>query len=423
MQNLKPEKEQWSRNSDSICENFILDLSDYWKNDKLPPVASKMINNGLKMQKNSLTKNNLSLRYRITPRGLLTAKSGFKTWKDILYTNTMEWRTCLIEREIYRNDRKIYKDKEKSILYMTVTNANDSSFLAKEKYSCPNCGAISTVETLANECPYCKTHFNITDLFPKITNFFTLKDFGRNGKEVIGSMLKVMAPLGILASILFSWLNFTTGAMSSLGTSIIAGVVGGGIFGVIVGYIIVSLSMFISLIGGAGKSVGVCMDTAGSRKRFENTVRAYNPEFSFEYFSDKVVGILKTLLLQDNITDSPYYVGNQELSFANVVESSFKGAVALKSLQFQNNYAYVSVDVYMQNYYYVNGKIKRRDEKFRVNIRKNIAIKMNYGFSLTEINCKHCAGSFDASITNKCPYCGNAYFIEDDDWVVAGINP
>ena len=65
---------------------------------------------------------------------------------------------------------------------------------------------------------------------------------------------------------------------------------------------------------------------------------------------------------------------------------------------------------------------KSSKEKFRVVVCKNIHAIANAGFSIKNVNCRSCGGSFDATREHNCPYCGNPYHLGNDDWVVIEFN-
>lgn len=51
-----------------------------------------------------------------------------------------------------------------------------------------------------------------------------------------------------------------------------------------------------SLFTEAGKSIPMLVNTAGSKNRFVSYMSQYSPEFSYEYFSDKVVSMIKMIM-------------------------------------------------------------------------------------------------------------------------------
>lgn len=71
---------------------------------------------------------------------------------------------------------------------------------------------------------------------------------------------------------------------------------------------------------------------------------------------------------------------------------------------------------------YANGdnvKLKRKD--FLATFQRRTDIPINPHFSVTKIQCPSCGGSFNAVQNKICPYCGNAYDIALDDWVLSEL--
>jgi len=160
----------------------------------------------------------------------------------------------------------------------------------------------------------------------------------------------------------------------------------------------------------------------GSSQRFMNQMQQYTPEFSYEYFVGKVVSLLKMIIFADGTGELPYYEGGELPDiFSDIVDASFSGAVALKDFAMQDGNAYVTVDVYMENFYERKGRVHRRNDVFRMKLRKNISKPVDFNFSIKKIHCKNCDASFDATRQKNCPNCGTEYQVGDDDWVVLEV--
>lgn len=156
-------------------------------------------------------------------------------------------------------------------------------------------------------------------------------------------------------------------------------------FGALSGYLWYVIKVMRHLFADAGKLLPMLINVAGSGKKFVSQMKRYSPEFSYEYFSDKVVSILKMLVYSEKPQEVPYYVGEPFGNvFSDIIDSSYTGAVALKRFQVQEEYCYVTVDIYMDDIY-------------------------------------DCGSSFNAAIQRSCPNCQTRYEIEDDDWTVLNI--
>lgn len=55
---------------------------------------------------------------------------------------------------------------------------------------------------LQNGCEYCGTHFEMKDLFPKVTSYYFIEEIGGTENELKGSIKKFVLPC-ILISIVY----------------------------------------------------------------------------------------------------------------------------------------------------------------------------------------------------------------------------
>lgn len=417
----------WDKSHGSIFENFALDLGSFTHTGKYPPDAGQDVKYGLELQSERLKEKNLKMQYGISPRGLLANDRGAgRQWQDHKYITQMEFRTCLLSRTIYRDNRKVYEKDQNSTLYQFITNARDASAVVDELYSCPNCGAVSKISVLQNGCPFCKTYFSMHELFPKVTNYYFLQDDSLTDKEFKHTMRRVLLPCIVLCVLAYTPFYYLTSEHSSAASRLIyallTGVIGGTIAGAVCGYFLWAFIQFGSLFVRAGKSMPMILNSAGSGRRFTAFMSRYSPEFSFEYFTDKVISMIKMIIYSKNPSDLPFYEGEPLGSrFLNVIESSYAGAVALQRYRAQGDYCYVLVDVYLENLYDNGSRIDMKKEKVRVELRRNVRRPIDINFSVERIQCKNCGASFNAAKMRNCPHCGTRYEMGDDDWVITKV--
>lgn len=428
--NNQNDKVTWDKSHHSMFENFALDLNGFTNTGQYPADAGQDVKYGLELQFERLKEKNLKMKYGIAPRGLLADGQGFgKQWSDDRYISRMEYRSCSLSRTLYRDSKKLYQKNQNSIFYQIITDVHNSHAVAEELYSCPNCGAVSKIKVLQNGCPFCGTFFEMNDLFPKVTNYFFIKDSGYTQKEIKRSIGKVILPCMVLSMIAYTIFFLKTNldpnveeAVAQIVSSIVSGMIGGAVFGAISGYVLWAVLKIGSLFVQAGKSIPMLVNSAGSGKRFVSFMSQYSPEFSYEYFSGKVVSLIKMIIFCKNENNLPYYegasLGNR---FLNVVESSYTGAVALKTYGVQGDYCYVSVDVYLENLYDNGNRIETKNEIIHVELRRNIRKPINVHFSIESIQCKSCGASFNAAKMRNCPHCGTRYEIGDDDWIITKL--
>ena len=293
----------------------------------------------------------------------------------------------------------------------------------EEFYSCPNCGANVKIKELTKGCPYCNTFFKMDELYPKISNYYILNDYGRTSNELKREILKFVIPAIIVAIIGYTLdMHYSPEMSKSWGSAIIIGILSGIIAGGLFGYVLWAISLIARLFIDAGKAVSILSKTSGSNKRFENYMKRYSPEFSYTYFTGKVVSLVKIILFSDKPDELPVYEGEMLGNrFDNLIDTSFNGAVACKNMKEQDGIITLSVEAFMTNTYESGGKIIEKDETVRLTMKRRTGGKLDYHFSIKKLQCINCGGSFDATKNRICPYCGSPYQLEDMDWIVTSI--
>lgn len=418
------EEVAWSRSNHSLFEDFAISLEEYTKTGKAPAEGDWDIQYGLDLQDERLQKKGLVMKYKFVPRGHVPmGRENNKSWSDEHYTSTLPWRTCRLERSLYRGTKKEHEDKENMIFYQTITDVNTPQLIGRDVHNCPNCGAAVTIGELQKGCPYCSAHFEITDIFPAVSNYYFLKDPSMTDKEYKTYLAKFMIGCGVFLLIGGSFYQYFYGgaAKGSLILSMINTVPGSIFGGVILGYFAASYAMLGKLIHGAGKELAF-LPSMGTGRRFVRKMKKYSPEFSFEYFSNKIVSLLRMIIFEDNPSNLPVYIGKPLGNlFGNVVDVFYTGVLGFRTLTVKEDYCYVSVDVFLDNLYDNGKRVFQRREKYRVWVKKNIRKPVNMHFSIRHLQCKGCGMSFDATKEKYCPGCKTAYDLENEDWVVTRI--
>lgn len=238
--NNQNQQTTWDKSHHSIFENFALDLESFTDTGEYPAYGGQDLKYGLELQFERLKKRNLKMKYDIVPRGTFADRSGAgRQWSDNRYISWMEYRTCRLSRTICRDTKKAYEKNQNSIFYQIITNAKNPEAVAEELYSCPNCGAVSRIAELQSGCPFCGTFFEMKELFPKVTNYFFIKDSGYTEKEIKHSIGKVVLPCMALCMAAFSiyyCFNLDLKDTYQILSSVIGGIIGGAVAGAIIGY-------------------------------------------------------------------------------------------------------------------------------------------------------------------------------------------
>ena len=157
----------------------------------------------------------------------------------------------------------------------------------------------------------------------------------------------------------------------------------------------------------------------GSRTAFKDYMEKLSQEYSYEYFADKTVALIKMLIYSDKPEELTFYNGPAlDPSLQNILNVTSLGEVGITRMEVIGDYVVVNANVHLDDTYINGEQIRVVNDMFRVVMKKNITKPVNLGFNITSLHCPSCAGSYDATRTKICPHCGSANRIEDVDWAV-----
>lgn len=409
------------KSEDDVFEKFAKQLQEFTVSGEIPKAGDQDMQYYLELQQERLKKRNIKMRYDIEQRKDFNGKlpNNWK-WSDEIYTNKMECHSCFLTKAFSRDEKKLYKKKQKKNFYEFITYAGKSTGMGEELYCCPNCGAVSRIRELEEGCPYCGTHFQMDDLFPKVTNYYFVPDQSMTAEENKKQCIKCMLPCILVLILIFLIGNLLEG--NSILASLLMSVFAGGILGGVLGYLIIIGMTFSFIFSQAKDTSGMLVQSIGSKGRFVHKMKQFSPAFSYEYFTGKVISLLQMLLFSEHVEELPYYTGNATGELCpDVVDSTYAGAIALKKFRVEGAYAELDVYAYVENMYDKGRFVKRKMDRYKMHLRKNISVPIDYHFSIKKIQCKNCAKSYDATKYKTCPSCGTGYEIGDDDWIVTSI--
>ncbi len=428
-------EDQWRKDSDDIFERFAAGLDDSISTGEKLKCADRDLQFALKLQNDRVRKNNLKIKYDLKPRGLMD--KGFiipQKSQDGHYINSIEVRSCEKDETIFSDGKKIFHRKNRVDLHQTLTNITSPKDVENDDYMCPDCGTSSKISTLIEGgCPSCGNKFKISELYPKISNYYFLMDVSSSKKELwktaIPSILISIAAhyipcliyglLSILLASVFSKNPYE--AMQNVSTGIgalIFGFIYAIFMGAIVGWMVTSLIYLVRFGAFAADRIPFTK-YLGTQKKFEEFMKSVSPEFSYEFFAGKTVSLVKMALLSDDPTELPFYNAEPPAPFfKKLIDSESRGVVGVVDSKTEGDYAIVTSDVFLENTYFQDGKIIRKNDKLRVVMKRNVNKPIDINFKITAFHCPTCGGSFDATKNKICPYCGNAYKMEDTDWSI-----
>ena len=363
----------------------------------------------LKLQHDRIARKGLELDYNIYSRDNKKFIAG-SNWRDFHYESTVCFKRFGIKRNVKKDGKKKYSDDRKSVMYETITDVVTGTYPYNDTYSCPNCGAISTIAELQNGCSYCGARFQMDDLFPKVTSYYFLDDPG---------MTKMEFRSGYLVSLIVTLLTmYILCLITKKGIGYYIGFTIGSFF---IAYVLYAYYLFMRLIFGAISSAGK-MGTAGSRSKFETRIKKISPEFSYEYFTSKTLSLIKTAVFSENEKDLLFYDGKKlDPKMKDIIDMNYGGALGCKSIFEDRYFITVETKAYFDVLYASEGKIYFKKQVFSAKLKRRTDIPVNFNFSMTKIACPFCGASFNATKNRNCPYCGNRYEIITDDWALVEL--
>ncbi|MGN0395645.1 MAG: hypothetical protein ACI4EF_09785 [Coprococcus sp.] len=406
-----------------IYNTFARQLGEWSEMRKLPHTASQDTKYYLELQSKKMDSMGVTVTEQLKERKRSSNITG-STFDDPKYTSRRLFKSFGRKVTYYQNSKKKLKNSDNIVLYEMVTSAKQGRISPHESYCCPNCGAISTIDELQSGCPYCQTRFLMSDLFPKVTNFFHLHDYGMSSSD-LGKKFLMWALIGFLIGIPAGCVRMVSGlghATTAEMTMTAAGhLISTPFLGILAGIAFFLLLTVGRLIIDSIRVTPILAKTATTKQRLNAIMRQYDPYFSYEFFESKVLALLKIMLYCDEKENLAVYAGSQPAPRFDVVDAVYRGAIALNACNVQDGNCEIDLDIYMDDIHVREGKMKRKNDVFHMKLVKNIGTPTDLGFSFKKVNCQFCGASFDATRVKCCPYCGGDYVLKKDDWVVTKV--
>ncbi|MBE5959223.1 MAG: hypothetical protein E7254_10245 [Lachnospiraceae bacterium] len=412
------------RRYDELTDKFISQVKSYFgkESDTNLTAFTSEQEYVMQLQKERLSKNNLSIKTKIEQKKNRGSRLYFGSWNDEKYKGETACNFYKWSNVFYRNNESIYKKTESEFVYGNILDTKDSSISYEEDtYNCPNCGSPSKVGELKKGCSYCGTKFEMSDLFPKVSTYYFVKDPTNNLYRDL-SIIAILCAIAAVFIVSISMKDSETATGIWLVVSSIFSFIFATFFLVFNVFILYMMGYIISLIAGLGRPMRMMSAKRRGKKLFENTMKKYGPEYSYDYFSGKVASMTEMIIFSDNPDDLLICIGNPiKDMFSGIVYSTYSGAVGINNINIEGDYCTIIAEVFLNNYYYDGNHIKEKKESFFVRVSRNVNKKIDLGFSIKAIQCKNCAASFDATKNDCCPYCSTKYDIKDEDWFVTGV--
>ena len=414
-------------NSNEEDSKLFLDYLNELENGKEPSSADNDLRYSLNLQEKRLDENNIIKKVEITiedgPIDLSKVESFIKV--NDLHMISGKSKESYLNRV---NSKVIGKKKEYINFYETILQApKGQEAIADMDYSCLSCGSVSKISELIEGCPYCSTKFIMDELYPKVHNAYTIKDVP-HGKNLTNEILKTMIPTGIFFAILTGIKNYpelVNNEISLIGYIILI-IFSGALLGVIIGYLLFAMRMFLTVFYNAAKSIPLLFGIRGGKKKINNMCKKYFPDLNYQYFEGKAISLLKCILFSKNATDFVQYK-NDSLpdGYENIVDVKYLGGIGVDSVNEieENGIEKIEVNlrVFLENARYDGNKIYFTKDIAYMTMVHNRNNEIKKEFTISAVKCKSCGGSFNALREKNCIYCNTPYDAEIDDWVVTNL--
>ena len=404
---------------------FAKQLSDWYCKGKTPELASQDTRFTLELQKQKLQSLGRDMQIQIRKPESSHHDVGAISYGDSVFVNSIIGSSKHFTTTIRDAQKEIYSSDTEGGLTLVMQDPKQGGVPSPgTAMCCPNCGAPSTLGKLESGCGSCNTKFLMDELYPKVMHFFIEED----GKKIFDTseILKYALVCTVLALVLFivsTLFKAFTGALTgpALLTEGASGLLASAILGVMFGagaWFIVNSIRSVKLMGKNARGGSKAMKSL----LFCHKMHTLDPTFSTEYFRDKSMSLLKLMLYSQDPQELTICHCDRQIPerLREIVDITYHNS-GVNKYSIRDGVCDVSLTFYTDSLHYRGGKVLRRSDKIRMRLRKVIKKPTDLGFSIMAVSCPSCGASFDAAKVKACPYCGNAYPIEENEWVVTDI--
>ncbi|MBR5973650.1 MAG: hypothetical protein IK020_00535 [Clostridiales bacterium] len=448
----------------NIRKKYTDELTAFYQGGAFPEKSSADLRFGLACQRKRVNKKGLTMVKKFERTCAENAKAS--QFVKFPYTYTVASNRCNYETDFYKDGKLISRsDLSEETLYMGILDKQVSgqgqmqgqtsvpgqvqgqvqvpgqvqgqvqfpaqaNSVGQQSYTCKNCGHTDLMSKFTSGCPMCGTTYEMQQNYPCVSGYYTRPTV--LSKKVYKGAMKfgflyfgaIGAILGLIAGLSISE-EQGYGVGGTIAMSLFAITIFGG------GLLLFSFIMFNLMLGPALAAKKVAQHSevldvqaaAATKTRMETDLKRYVPDFSYEFFEEKVISLLRGIVFSDDREKLTIYDGKDDLSFMdNIVDVEYRGAVEYVGSSVVDGILRVSVKAYVVSAFYHGGNmVEFKKQVFQMILAKKVK-EEDYGFTIHAVNCKKCSGSFDAIHVKTCPYCGAEYHLIEDNWVVSQIN-
>ena len=401
----------YDRTSKTLNERFIDDLNKMADDENyIPKNSSADMKYNFTLQQRRLKDHGITLKRKYMKEENAISGVSMLMGNDKRYINRIPFVSCRCESTYVKDGKIRKKTKSKETVYSYTVFVEDQD--TNVSYCCPNCDDVNTVQQLLETgCRSCGTRFIMSDLYPRITNYFTLKQ-----KDY--ALVPLFPFMLVWTFVMAAWIVTSTLQQKEELYLIVFNLLFGVPFAMLLGYMLYSISMLFPLIID-GIVSSIRLFAYGKTKReLPRFMQQFDPFFSIDFFVGKVNNLLRTLVFTDSYDNCAVYERSGANPYKDIIDIEYQGIIGLNSVKSDKNYVYADINVYTKATHCSKDKIRRKEAIFRMKIQRAIGVYDDCNASIHNVECRSCGASFDAVREKKCPYCGNAYDLKQYDWVV-----
>lgn len=400
----------------SIFDDFAIELNHWYDSDMRPRSCDGDTSYILRLQKDRMTRKGIRMIQHTSPVKRETMGTTRVPRKTSWYTVDLMYEGVDRQLQFQNSTGIIYERVTEDTMYETVVHTPNEQELTRMSMTCPNCGAVSPVAALTEGCPYCRTVFRISDLFPRVTNiFFIRENASTKNQKKMGKATGITMLVFFLACFIPSFLDRETPIPQALLMSFFVALIMGGIFGYIISIIIFMTKQF----NRDGRKRIPFWSYVTTKGKVKSAFAPYDPYFSFEKFEGQIISLIRMAIMSDHPDNLASYCGGTlNPYFRDIIEMTYMQAMTVQDIHMEGSHLCMTLRTWWINYSEKNGRVNRCGDCIDVTLRRNVAYMEPPGFSITSVYCRNCGASFDSVRQRNCPYCGTVYHMENEGFII-----
>ncbi|MBR5975903.1 MAG: hypothetical protein IK020_12055 [Clostridiales bacterium] len=417
--------------NEKLRNDFLDELGDFYSKGVMPSKASVNMRHALTEHQKRLAKKGLSFSERFDhviderSSAIPHESGGFVMYNSHKHCNAITALTDSV--------RTIKCDEASDdVVYCHIIDRKDPAARVQDEervIQCPNCGNSGAAKLFVDGCPSCGTKFQINDMYPCVSSYYTMPwpmpkqnsvEEGMHVAAIIGVVVGIL--IGVLVAVL---MIKDQKSEILIGLVTIVAALLGGWATFLISFLISNAVISAKAVTGLAKMTLNTLDLAGAQKSKRNTeaaVTPYDPNFAFDVFEGKIISSIRTIAYSDDRSRCSLYAGSDDLSFMDdLVNIRYRGACGFHGAALVGNFLQVAMTVYLDNIYYRNGEFFRAKENFNVVLSRRADVRTPVEFTAYSVNCPRCAGTYDSILSRQCPYCGNNFVMATHDWMIVQL--